>query len=58
MSVCACACVSVHVYVLCVCVCVRACVCDYMELFRYYLCQQMFRKHTDSSHSNGIDKTY
>ena len=23
-----------------------------------YLCQQVFRKHTDSSHSNGIDKTY
>ena len=25
---------------------------------REYLCQQVFRKHTDSSHSNGIDKTY
>ena len=23
-----------------------------------YLCQQVFRKHTDSSHSNSIDKTY
>ena len=61
MCVCMCMCVSVHVCVLCVCVCaceracVRACVRDYMELFRCYLCQQVFRKHTDSSHSNGIE---
>ena len=56
MSVCACACVFLYMYVCCVyeCVlasvpvCVRACVMT--EVFRYYLCQQVFRKHTDSSH--------
>ena len=62
MSVCACACVFLYMYVCCVYVCVlasvRACVCNYIELFRCYLRQQVFRKHTDSSHSNGIDKTY
>ena len=30
----------------------------WLILVQWYLCQQVFRKHTDSSHSNGIVETY
>ena len=53
-----CFCTCMCVVCMCVLASVRACVCNYIELFRCYLRQQVFRKHTDSSHSNGIDKTY